>query len=138
MPQGQADGRTDYSAAASSAGAAAASAAAAALAAFSSARSCAFLPGAPFLGLLRSAFSRTPLLFTSYACAGCHSLDGTRLVGPSLKGIGARADKGFLKQSMLEPNAVIATDFPAAMPSFAGMLSAQQIEDLLAYLQSLR
>jgi cytochrome c oxidase subunit 2 len=78
------------------------------------------------------------LLFTSYACAGCHSLDGTRLVGPSLKGIGARADKGFLKQSMLEPNAVIATDFPAAMPSFAGMLSAQQIEDLLAYLQSLR
>lgn len=77
-------------------------------------------------------------LFTSYACAGCHSLDGSRLVGPSLKGIGARADKAFLKQAVLDPNAVIAKGFPAAIPSFAGMLTEQQIEDLLAYLQSLR
>ncbi len=48
------------SAGASSAGAAAASAAAAALAAFSSTRSAAFLPGVPFLGLLRSVLGRAP------------------------------------------------------------------------------
>lgn len=77
-------------------------------------------------------------LFTSYACAGCHSLDGSKLVGPTLKGIGGRADKAFLKQSIVEPNAVITKGFPAAMPSFAGMLNEQQLEDLLAYLKTLR
>lgn len=77
-------------------------------------------------------------LFTAYACAGCHSLDGSKLVGPTLKGIGARAEKGFLKQSILKPNVVITAGFPAAMPSFEGMLNEQQLEDLLAYLKTLR
>ena len=77
-------------------------------------------------------------LFLSYACAGCHSLDGAKLVGPSLQGVGLRTDKDFLRQSILAPNAVITKGYPAAMPSFAGMLTDQELEDLLAYLLSLR
>jgi hypothetical protein len=33
---------------------------------------------------------------------------------------------------------VITAGFPAAMPSFEGMLNEQQLEDLLAYLKTLR
>jgi len=77
-------------------------------------------------------------LFTTYACIGCHSLDGAALVGPTLKGIAGRADEKHLRQSILEPNAVIAEGYPAAMPSFAGVLTDQQMADLLTYLKTLR
>ncbi|YCM43184.1 cytochrome c [Verrucomicrobiaceae bacterium 227] len=76
--------------------------------------------------------------FTNFACAGCHSLDTTKLVGPSLKGIASRANEPLLRQSILEPNAVITKGYPAAMPSFAGVLTKQELADLLAYLATLR
>ena len=80
---------------------------------------------------------RGKLYFTNFACAGCHSLDDTPLVGPSLLGIASRADGAFIKQSILEPNAVVTEGYPAAMPSFSGVLSAQELTDLLAYLKTL-
>lgn len=77
-------------------------------------------------------------LFTTYACAGCHSLDGAKLVGPTLKGIATRSDEAFLRQSILEPAAIITEGFEASMPSFAGVLTDQQMADLLTYLKTLR
>ena len=77
-------------------------------------------------------------LFTTYACAGCHSLDGAKLVGPTLKGIASRSDDAFLRQSILEPTAVVTKGFEPSMPSFAGVLTDQQLADLLAYLKTLR
>ena len=76
-------------------------------------------------------------LFTTYACAGCHALDQTKLVGPSLKGIATRADEASLRESILDPTSVITEGFEASMPSFAGVLSEQQLADLIAYLQTL-
>lgn len=77
-------------------------------------------------------------LFTTYACAGCHSLDGAKLVGPTLKGVATRSDEAFLRQSILEPAAVVTQGFEPSMPSFAGVLTDQQLADLLAYLKTLR
>jgi len=77
-------------------------------------------------------------LFTSFACAGRHSLDGAKLVGPTLQKIATRANRKSLRQSILEPDAVIAQGFDRAMPSFAGVLSDQQLADLLAFLQTLQ
>jgi cytochrome c2 len=77
-------------------------------------------------------------LFTSFACAGCHSLDGAQLVGPTLKNIAARADEKSLRQSILDPAAIVTEGFEPSMPSFAGVLSNQQLADLLAYLKTLR
>lgn len=76
--------------------------------------------------------------FAKYACAGCHSIDETKLVGPSLKGLASRADEAAMRQSILDPNAMITEGFPAAMPSFAGVLTEQELVDLLAYLETLR
>lgn len=81
---------------------------------------------------------RGAVYFTKYACAGCHSINEEKLVGPSLKGLARRADEAVMKQSILEPNAVITEGFPAAMPSFAGVLTEQELADLLAYLGTLR
>lgn len=81
--------------------------------------------------------SRGEPLFTNFACAGCHSLDGAKLVGPTLQGIATRADENHLRQSILEPAAVITEGFEPSMPSFAGVLTDQQLIDLLAYLKTL-
>jgi len=85
--------------------------------------------------------SRGGLLFKNYGCAGCHSLDSTRLTGPPLNGIGSREKDGldaFLRTSILDPAAEIAEGYEASMPSFAGVIPGQDIEHLVAYLKSLR
>lgn len=82
--------------------------------------------------------TRGKIHFTNFACAGCHALDSTKLVGPSLKGLASRANEAFIKQAILEPNAVITKGYPAAMPSFSGVLSGQELADLLAYLATLK
>ena len=78
------------------------------------------------------------LHFTQFACIGCHSLDGAKLVGPTLQKIAQRADEASLRQSILEPAAVVTKGYEASMPSFAGVLTDQQLADLLAYLGTLR
>jgi len=82
--------------------------------------------------------NRGKLYYTQFACAGCHSLDSTKLVGPSLQGLANRADQAAIKQSILDPNAVLTKGYPAAMPPFAGVLSEQELADLLAYLSTLK
>ena len=80
-------------------------------------------------------------LFTNYGCTGCHALDGTKLTGPPLNGIATRhaADlDAYLKTSILEPTAVIAEGYEAAMPSFAGVIPEQDIEHIIAYLKGLK
>ena len=75
--------------------------------------------------------------FSTYACSGCHAFDTTPLVGPSFKGLNKRLTLPLIKQSILEPNAVIAEGYPASMPSFAGVIPPQELADLLAYLATL-
>lgn len=82
-------------------------------------------------------------LFTRYACVGCHSLSGQNLVGPPLDGIARRTGEGkegeaFLRQSILEPQKVVAKGYPAAMPSFEGVIPPQDVEHLVAFLGTLR
>jgi mono/diheme cytochrome c family protein len=65
-------------------------------------------------------------LFAAKGCVACHSLDGSRLVGPSFKGLAGRtestsagdvvADDAYLKESMLQPLAKVVTGYPPAMP----------------------
>lgn len=44
----------------------------------------------------------------------------------------------LLRQSILDPTASLTEGFEASMPSFAGVLTDQQLEDLIAYLKTLR
>ena len=82
----------------------------------------------------------------SPACRSCHSLEaGKRLAGPSLAGLATRAAASgkpaddFIRQEILNPNAVIAQGFAANMmpATYGSQLTPQQIDDLAAFLLTL-
>lgn len=88
-------------------------------------------------------------LYQTKACVGCHSLDGSKLVGPSFKGVYGRegqmqdgskvkADDAYIKESILNPTAKVVKDYPPAMPSYQGQLSDQEIADLIEYLKTVK
>ncbi len=83
-------------------------------------------------------------------CAGCHSMDGTTIVGPSWQGLygktetfegGSTAvvDEAYLRELIINPGAKVVADFPdGVMPQdFGQKLSDEQIADLIAYILSL-
>jgi cytochrome c oxidase subunit 2 len=72
-------------------------------------------------------------------CSGCHTLadaGATGTTGPDLGKVLKGQTPAFIKQSIVNPNAVIAKGYPAnVMPqNFAKQLSAAQINGLVAYL----
>ncbi len=78
-------------------------------------------------------------LFTSAGCGGCHTLAdaGTSgQVGPSLDQALKGKDAAFVRQSIVDPNAVIAQGYqPNVMPQdFGSTLSKAQIDGLVEYL----
>ncbi len=79
-------------------------------------------------------------------CASCHSLDGSVIVGPSLKGISTRASTRiagldaphYLYQSITRPAAYLVSGYSNLMYNlFDQKLTRQQLADLIAYLQTL-
>ena len=89
------------------------------------------------------------LIGTQAGCVTCHSLEpGVTMVGPSLATIGAEAGsrvsgmsaEEYLRQSILEPDAHLAEGFsPGIMPAaLADELTEQQLNDLVAYLMTLK
>jgi ferredoxin/cytochrome c2 len=86
---------------------------------------------------------------TNTGCRICHSLEpGRRLVGPSLAGVGTAAATRvpgmtageYLRQSIVDPDAYTVEGFqPGAMlPDIADKLSEQQLDDLVAFLLTLK
>ncbi len=82
-------------------------------------------------------------------CSACHDVaNGVQIVGPSLKGVATRAGTrkpgmaalDYLHESIVAPNAFVVPGFaPGIMvQSLAQTLSAQQINDVLAYLMTLK
>lgn len=85
-------------------------------------------------------------LFQAKGCVACHSVDGSRLVGPSMKdlfgweekladGSSITVDEAYLRESILEPNARIVQGYPPVMPPMP--LSDADMAALIAYIQHL-
>jgi putative membrane-bound dehydrogenase-like protein len=76
------------------------------------------------------------------ACASCHTVNGKGGdVGPILDGIAVRADKAYITESLMDPNAKLAKGFESLtispMPPLGVLLKEQEVADILAYLQTL-
>lgn len=85
-------------------------------------------------------------LAQSRGCVACHSVDGSARVGPTWKGLYGTprplvdgstvlADEGYLRRSIVEPQAQLVKGFPPLMPPAS--LGTEEMTALLAYIQSL-
>jgi len=79
-------------------------------------------------------------------CESCHSLDGSRVVGPTWKGVWGRSEKledgrtitvdeNYIRKSILDPQADIVDSYPHTMPTFAGQLSEKDIDGIIAFIK---
>lgn len=85
-------------------------------------------------------------LYKSKGCNACHSLDGTKVVGPSFKGLWGKTentDKGdvvvddaYVRESIANPTAKITTGFPPAMPPQT--LDENDLQSIILFLQTLK
>jgi cytochrome c2 len=87
-----------------------------------------------------------PELVQKWGCNTCHKFDGPeRTVGPSLWDIGTRKDANYLRESILQPDAVIAEGFPPQVIrgtldglGFYQKVALQDLNTLVDYLASLK
>ncbi|MCP3672093.1 MAG: cytochrome c [Gammaproteobacteria bacterium] len=71
-----------------------------------------------------------------YACSACHSMTNKDvLVGPGLLGVGVRLSANEIRQSIIDPNAVITEGFQPAMPAdFADKMTVKELEMIVKFL----
>ena len=96
--------------------------------------------GDPAVDAGKALFAET-VIGAQAGCSTCHSLNaGEVIVGPSMAGIGARADANSIRKSILNPNAALVDGFPAdTMPNVWGdELSGEQVDQLVDYLLTLK
>jgi cytochrome c oxidase subunit 2 len=86
-------------------------------------------------------------LFTDLTCNTCH-LDTGQGRGPALKGLHGKkvllttgqsvtADDAYIRESILNPQAKLVAGFQPLMPTFQGLVTEEQLLQLIAYIKSL-
>jgi cytochrome c oxidase subunit 2 len=100
-------------------------------------------PTGPVEGTLPKAEAGNPAqgksLFTSSGCGGCHTFKAAGSAGktgPDLDKTLKGKDEAFIRESIVDPNAKVASGFqPGIMPSYGEQLESQQVADLVAFLR---
>lgn len=86
-------------------------------------------------------------LFLALGCASCHRSD-VQGRGPMLQGLFGKqvlletgetvvADESYIRESILDPRARVVAGFKPLMPSFRGIVTEEQLLQLVAYIKSL-
>ena len=86
-------------------------------------------------------------LYSRRGCSGCHSIDGSKRVGPSFKEVFGNkrpltsgetvvADENYARESILYPKAKVSAGYQPVMPSYKGQLSEDDIYSLIEFLKS--
>ena len=83
-------------------------------------------------------------VYKGKTCVTCHSLDGSKLVGPSFKGLFGRlektsagevkVDEAYLTESIVAPMAKVVEGYPPAMPAIA--LKQVEIDSVIAFIKA--
>ena len=87
-------------------------------------------------------------LYSQQGCQSCHSLDGSRKVGPSFQGLYGKkshtmadgssvtADENYLRQSILQPEQKIVQGYQNLMPGTYSSLSERQLTALIEFIKT--
>jgi len=86
-------------------------------------------------------------LFEQLACSNCHKEDNSGR-GPNLVGVfgkqvqlagggTVKADETYVRESILQPQAKVVAGFEPVMPTFQGLVSEEQVVQLIEYVKSL-
>ncbi|MFT5467852.1 MAG: cytochrome c2 [Verrucomicrobiales bacterium] len=112
------------------------------------------LPAAAAGGAMVASVEQGKLLYTTFGCMTCHSIDGSKTEKPGptwLDLYGARrdfedgtsvknADEVYLRESILDPQRQTTKGFnldEGKMPSYLGVLQDSQIDSLILYIKTL-
>jgi len=86
------------------------------------------------------------------ACISCHSLDGSKIVGPSFKGVFGKEevvitdgqertitiDEEYIRRSIYEPNADVVKGYnPGLMISYKEMLKDEDVQKVIEFIKTL-
>jgi cytochrome c oxidase subunit 2 len=83
-----------------------------------------------------------------HGCVNCHSVDGSRGIGPTFAALwqaertlqdGSRvvADGAYITESIMDPLAKVVPGYPSVMPSYWGLVDANDTAALVEYIKSL-
>ena len=78
-------------------------------------------------------------VFLNNGCSGCHSTGADRVIGPGLSGVSARSNGDMIRESIIDPSAVITEGFEdGIMPeNFGSVISESDLSTLIQYLQTI-
>ena len=85
-------------------------------------------------------------LYQLHACHTCHSLDGSRMIGPSFKGVYGKevqlngeiskiVNDDYLIESILNPSQEIVKGFPDLMGSYKLLLNEKEVNTLIDFIK---
>ncbi len=85
-------------------------------------------------------------VYQQQGCQACHSLDGSRMVGPSFQnlhgterqfadGSSTVADENYLRQSILNPGENVVEGYQNVMPASYSSLSDREVDALVAFIK---
>jgi cytochrome c oxidase subunit 2 len=88
-------------------------------------------------------------LVQAKGCTACHSADGTKLVGPSYKGIygedvkladgsTVKIDDQYLRVSIENPTAQVVEGYAPSMPPYKGLVTEEELISIIEYIKSLK
>ena len=89
-------------------------------------------------------------IYSVKGCQTCHSLDGTKLLGPSFKGLfgheveleglpNTTADENYLRESIIYSQKTIVKGYAkGVMPAFEGQIKEKELEGLIAFIKSVK
>lgn len=88
-------------------------------------------------------------IYKTRGCETCHSIDGSRLIGPSFKGAFGRVetlsdgskitvDEAYIHESIVDPQAKIVAGYAPVMPTFKGKLKDVEIHGVVEFIKSLK
>ena len=88
-------------------------------------------------------------LYEKRGCNQCHSIDGSPGKAPTFKGLfgktetftsggSAVVDENYLRESIIDPNALVVSGYNPVMPTFAGKLKDKEITGLIEYIKTLK